>query len=365
MRLLIKGMGEGGEGLAEWGGRTVRVLHALPGEEVEAELLGEGVAVVREVLSPSPDRREPPCPLFPRCAGCQLQHLRYDKQLEFKREKVERALGRRVEPPLSGGELGYRNHARLTARRGEVGFLNKLTGEFVRVDRCLLMSSQVNELLPRVQGRCFSTMVSLRVGVRTGEYLIQPNLFLQDLPTGQPFYHEVLLDRRFRISASSFFQTNTEGAEEMVRTVREWIGSADRILDAYAGVGTFASLLSDLASEVLAVEASPSAEKDALHNLRGLPNVRFVRRRVEEVLPMEGLDVLLLDPPRQGCSERVIEAINRSPPRRIVYVSCNPTTLGRDLARLRGFNLERARPLDLFAQTKHVECVALLERTAE
>ena len=364
VRLEITKMGEEGEGLAEWEGREIRVLNALPGEEVEAEFLARGktIAVAKEILSPSPDRREPPCPLFPRCGGCQFQHLKYPKQLELKRRRIEKVLGERVEPPISGGELGYRNHARLTARRGEVGFVNRFTHEFVRVDRCLLMSPLINELLSKVQGRCFSTMVSIRVGIRTGEYLIQPNLFLQDLPTGQSFYHEILLGRRFRISASSFFQTNTEGAEEMVRMVREWVGSAGKVVDAYAGVGVFAALLSDLASEVLAIEVSSSAEKDALHNLEGLPNVKFVRGRVEEILPLENVDVLLLDPPREGCSGRVIEAINLSPPRRIVYVSCNPTTLGRDLAKLKGFILEKVQPIDLFAQTKHVECLALLRR---
>jgi 23S rRNA (uracil1939-C5)-methyltransferase len=266
------------------------------------------------------------------------------------------------EKSLSCGEWEYRNHARLTVERGEIGFVNKYTEEFIRVDRCLLMAPLINDLLSQLQGRCASTMVSIRVGVRTGEYLIQPELPLSSPATGQPFYHESLLGRRLRISSPSFFQPNTEGAETMIRTVREWMGSADRVMDAYAGVGTFSALLSDLASEVIAVEESPSAERDARFNLRGLSNVRFVRRKVEEVLPMEDLDVLILDPPRQGCSREVLGAITRVPPRRVVYISCNPWTMGRDLRQLKGFTVERVQPIDLFAQTQHIECMALLTR---
>lgn len=265
----------------------------------------------------------------------------------------------RVEEPLPCGEWEYRNHARLTVQRGEVGFVNKYSEEFLRVDRCLLMAPKINELLSQLQGRCASTMVSIRVGTRTGEYLIQPELPLSEPASGQPFYHEVLLGRRFRISSPSFFQPNTGGAETMIRIMREWIGSAGKVMDAYAGVGTFSSLLSDLAEEVLAVEESPSAERDARFNLRGLANVRFLRKKVEEVLPFEGLDVLILDPPRQGCSRTVVEAVKQSPPKRVIYVSCNPLTMARDIKQL-GFVVERVQPIDLFAQTQHVEALALL-----
>ncbi|MEM2674522.1 MAG: hypothetical protein QXW77_02660, partial [Candidatus Hadarchaeales archaeon] len=309
MRLQVAGLSDGGEGVAEVGGRRIKVLGALPGEEVEATMLTESVAMVKEVATASPDRVNPPCPLFPRCTGCQLQHLRFPSQLEFKRTKLERILRVRVEPPIPCGEWEYRNHARLTVQRGEVGFVNKYSEEFLRVDRCLLMAPKINELLSKLQDRCTSTMVSIRVGIRTGEYLIQPELPLPEPATGQPFYHELLLGRRFRVSSPSFFQPNTDGTETMIRIMREWIGSAGKIVDAYAGVGTFSALLADLAEEVIAVEESPSAERDARFNLRNLANVTFLRAKVEEVLPLENTDVLILDPPRQGCSLAVLETI--------------------------------------------------------
>lgn len=353
-----------GEGIAEVEGKKIRVLGGLPGEELEVSLWGRRrrVAIPVEIVVSHPRRTEPKCPLFPRCTGCQLQHVDYEFQLDFKRKKVEKELGMRVKDPLPCGEWEYRNHARLTCKRNEVGFVNKYTNEFIRVDKCWLMDHKINQLLGQIQGRCKSSMVSIRVGVRTGEYLIQPELPLPDVATGQPFYHELLLGRRFRVSSPSFFQPNTQGAETMVRLVREWIGSADKVMDAYAGVGTFSALLADLSSEVIAVEESPSAEKDASFNLRGISNVRFIRKKVEEVLPTEGLDVLILDPPRQGCSRAVLEAINQAPPKRIIYVSCNPVTMARDIRHLEKFSVDKVQPLDFFAQTQHIEVMALLVR---
>jgi 23S rRNA (uracil1939-C5)-methyltransferase len=366
MRLQITALSSAGEGLSSWEGKKIKVLGALPGEEVEVKMLKEnregGVALAEEIVTPSPDRGSPSCSLFPLCTGCQLQHMRYSSQLEFKRSQVEHALGIQVTQPISCGEWEYRNHARLTVKRKEIGFVNKYTNQFIKVEHCLLMTPLINELISQLQGRCTSTMVSIRVGIRTGEYLIQPELPLSQPASGQPFYHEILLGRRLRISSPSFFQPNTEGAETMIRILREWIGSADKIMDAYAGVGTFSAFLSDLASEVIAVEESPSCERDARFNLRELPNVRFVKEKVERVLPMENLDVLILDPPRQGCSKEVLEAILRAPPKRIVYISCNPWSMGRDLRQLREFRVEKVQLIDLFAQTKHIECMALLSR---
>jgi 23S rRNA (uracil1939-C5)-methyltransferase len=364
MRIQVTGLSPAGEGLSNWEGKKIKVLGALPGEEVEARMLTDrgDVAVVEEVITPSSERVSPPCQLFPLCTGCQFQHLRYSSQLEFKRSQVEQILGLPVEPPISCGEWEYRNHARLTVKRKEIGFVNKYTDEFIKVDQCLLMAPLINDLIRQLQGKCTSTMVSIRVGIRTGEYLIQPELPLPTPATGQPFYHEVLLGRRIRISSPSFFQPNTEGAETMIRVLREWIGSAGKIVDAYAGVGTFSAFLSDLASEVIAVEESTSCEKDARFNLRGLSNVKFVKEKVERVLPIKDLDVLILDPPRQGCSKEVLDAITRAPPKRIIYISCNPWSMGRDLKQLRDFVVEKVQLVDLFAQTRHIECMALLVR---
>jgi len=384
LRLTLQEMGDLGECLAVHDGSRVFVFGGIPGEEVEAEVLRrlrrrlEARAV--RVLQPSPYRVEPPCPYYGACTGCQWQHIAYPYQLELKRLRVVRALervpelaGARVSPTLPAPDpFGYRNHARFTVGPGgTLGFVNRTTREFVRVDRCLLMHPGINDLLAQLQGRCAeTTQLSIRYGVKTGSWLVQPRLESPEvpIPTGQEYYEEALLGRRFRVHNASFFQVNTHQAERLVDLVRERLALSGRefLVDAYAGVGTFAILLAPYARRVVAIEESPSAVRDARANAQGLENVEFLQGKTEEVLGAlpERPQALVLDPPRAGCHPSALSALNALAPDRVVYVSCEPVTLARDLQVLvqGAFRLVEVQPIDLFPQTYHVECVALLVR---
>ena len=180
----------------------------------------------------------------------------------------------------------------------------------------------------------------------------------------------------FRIRPSSFFQTNTAQAEKMARMVLEGLVACEQhsherpctIVDAYCGVGTFALLLARHVDKVIAIEESASAMKDAQWNLREVSNVEMLKGKVEELLPALGdhIDGLVIDPPRAGCQQAVLDALVQHPVDRIVYVSCEPSTLARDLNILchlqPTYRLLSAQPLDMFPQTAHIECVATLER---
>jgi 23S rRNA (uracil1939-C5)-methyltransferase len=188
---------------------------------------------------------------------------------------------------------------------------------------------------------------------------------------------EILASETFRIRPSSFFQTNTTQAEKMVRLVREGLlgdsalpEEAKRltIVDAYCGVGTFALVLARHVGKVIAIEESASAIKDAQWNLRDVNNVEILKGKVEALLPALApqLDGLVIDPPRAGCQQVVLDALVEHPVARIVYVSCDPSTLPRDLHILCHlhpiYRLRSVQPLDMFPQTAHIECVAVLER---
>src|SRR3990172_6917008 len=267
-------------------------------------------------------------------------------------ERVRR-MGGFTEPPVSealgaDNPWGYRNHVRFTAKsRGEIGFVQRGSLRFLRIDHCLIADDRVNEAIPRLQGKCGGMhQVAFRIGVNSGDILVHPNLAgiqaqdgRMDLPaSGQRFYYEEILGHRFRISAASFFQTNTPQTERLVALVRSRLElrGVEVLVDAYAGVGTFAVVLAPLARRVIAIEESAAAVNDAMVNVAGSPNVQYFKGKVEEVLPQIGerANALILDPPRQGCHPQAIEAVVKLTPARIVYVSCDPSTLARDLRQL-------------------------------
>ena len=208
----------------------------------------------------------------------------------------------------------------------------------------------------------------MRYGINTGDWLIQPHLQSQDIRmfTGQQHYEEELQGHRFRIGSPSFFQVNTRQAERMLTLVSERLRltGQETVVDAYAGVGVFAVAAADSARRVIAIEESRAAIEDAKLNAAGVPNLEFLEGKTEHVLSSleETPDAVVLDPPRSGCHEDALEALLGLAPARVVYVSCDPQSLARDLAILveGGYRLESVEPIDMFPHTHHVECVATL-----
>ena len=388
LTLELTALGREGEALAETvDGKPVFVFGGLPGETVTAEVVAErrnyAAAIAVETLIASPDRVEPECRYFGACTGCQWQHVAYERQLEMKRELLADAFrrvgGLDIEPlPTlpSPDRLGYRNHARFTVSKagGRLGYVHKERRRHVELDECLLMAPWINEALAALQGRAAeTTQLSLRYGVNTGDYLLQPTLQNPEIPlaSGQKHYEEELLGRRFRVSSPSFFQVNTRQAERMAELVMERLrlDGSQTVVDAYAGVGTFAALMASRAKRVIAVEESAAALADARVNVEGIPNVELRQARTEDALLelAADADAALLDPPRAGCMPAALDALCAAPPQRVVYVSCDLETLARDLAVLAAgpFRVEQAQPVDMFPQTRHVEAVVTLVRDDE
>ena len=369
-----------GDAVARKDDELVFVAGMIPGEEAVVDvrrgrrnmLYGHVV----DMLVKSPHRVEPRCPYFGRCTGCQWQHIDYGYQLELKRSAVHRQLrehGGFAAPPLratlpSVEPWNYRNHARFTVDRdGHLGFVHRERHNFIAIDHCHIMNPWINQTLADMQGRCQKrTQISVRYGVNTESFLVQPKMPELDIPSGQKWYEEELRGRRFRISSPSFFQVNTAQAERMIDVIEDRLGlkGDEVIVDAFAGVGTFAAVLASRAGKVIAIEEAPAAIDDARVNITGLGNVELIIGKTEIVLPSLNIavDAVILDPPRAGCQRSGLDALLKLAPCKVIYVSCDPESLARDLRVLcdGGYRLSEVQPVDMFSHTYHVECIAKL-----
>ncbi len=382
--LTLKSWGRLGEAVANLEGesRPIFVQGGIPGERVRIEIIREWrryiAARTVEVIDSSPERVVPPCKYFGPCTGCQWQHISYSFQLKIKKLLVKSALeriGRFSNPPVtdtvkSDLNYEYRNHARFTVgNKGKLGYVNREDRQFVEIDRCMLMDAQVNKMLSDLQNKCEeTTQVAVRCGINTNEFLIQPTLTNPEINfrTGQKHYGEIVDNRYFRIGSPSFFQVNIGQLHQLYEIVKSKLelSGVETIVDAYGGVGTFAVLLSPFVGKIISIEDSPAAVEDALVNGESYTNLQFVQGRTENVLLdlKDDLDGVILDPSRKGCHREVLDTLIKIKPSKIVYVSCDPDTLSRDLKILceGPFHLDEVIPIDMFPQTQHVECVAVL-----
>lgn len=401
--LRIESLAHLGAGIARDGGKVVFVPYTAPGDLVRARMVEEksrfARAALEEVLEPSPHRVDPLCPYFGDCGGCQWQHVDYATQIRYKArivaeqlEHVGRLPGVDVRETVGMAEpWGYRNSARLTVGPdGALGFQRFESHEVVAIEDCLILHPLLRDLLRTLDVE-FPELraLTLRAGTRTGERMIvletagdEPPEMEVDIPVscalaledgsaatliGETAIHEEVGGRRYRISPTSFFQVNTEGAERLVAIVTEALEpqAGERLLDLYCGVGLFGLALAGRVGEVVGVESAPSAVQDAVVNAEGLDNVTLVEGPAEEALDvLEGaFDLAVVDPPRGGIHPTALRALVEKHPRRIAYVSCEPTTLARDCAELvrADYRLRWVQPVDMFPQTYHIEAVALLE----
>lgn len=418
VRVRIDSIAAGGEGVGRLpDGRVTFVHRTAPGDLVEVALTERKDRWARgrllRVLEPSPERREAPCPFYARCGGCTLEHLDYPAQLRAKGRIVADALTRiggvPSEPPEvvpSPREFRYRNRVSFALRREEHGRVEAgfhalgAPDEIVDLGgACLLPEeplARVWDALRAAWGpdaRRLPSGERLRLTLRASaggevsllveggfspgrpEELIeavpglvsiwhQPREAAAELIAGAPGLPETWGDETLELSGAAFLQVNREAAALLESHVLALAGDVAglRILDAYCGVGFHARRLGRAGATVVGIEMDPQAVEEAR---RAAPEgARFVEGPVEALIAAElPADLVVLNPPRAGVHADVAAALVASPAERIIYISCNPATLARDLKRMAGaYRLAGVRAFDLFPQTAHVETVALLER---
>lgn len=347
--LIIQDVAFGGKGVARHAGKVVFVPFVIPGEAVTAKIVRDkkkfAEAELVSVDVPSPDRVEPPCPAFGRCGGCAYQHMTYERQLALKSAQVEQTLrrvGRLAEVPMRPAiaapkPYGYRNRIRVHVADGIVGFFAADAHALIDIEQCAIAAPVVNESLRRLRGAV----------VRDGDYSLRA-------PGGGPFFE----------------QTNPEVTKELVALVSGTVARGQKLLvDAYCGGGLFARELTPLFEKVIGIEENAEAVSAARKHAQ--PHESYIAGDVVdslgEILATHDATrtTLLLDPPATGLAPRVLDLTVAGAPAEILYVSCNPATLARDLTTLcASYTLLAVTPVDMFPQTAEIEVLAHLSRRA-
>lgn len=464
--LKIEDIGNEGEGIGHYKGFAFFVKDAVAGDIIRARVLKRkknyGFARLEEILEPSKDRVTPRCPLARQCGGCQLQHVSYKRQLEYKQDKVKACLERiggienpELEPILGMEEpYYYRNKAQFPVGMGKdgrpvIGFYAERTHSIIDTRHCCIQA-RVNEVLiaavreyleeckvpvyneERHEG--LVRHVLTRVGFATGEIMVCLVLNGKELPQAEvlkekllaaverynkenaekhceegfgghyklaslcwnvnqektnvilggqviPYYGELYITDyigtvKYQISPLSFYQVNPKQTGKLYEQALEYadLKGNEIVWDLYCGIGTISLFLAKKAKQVYGVEIVPEAIEDARRNaaLNGIDNAEFFVGAAEEVLPAQyeksggkiRADVVVVDPPRKGCDESLLDTIAAMKPERVVYVSCDPATLARDVKYLRerGYEFVKGRAVDQFGMSGHVETVVLMSR---
>ncbi|WP_339217025.1 23S rRNA (uracil(1939)-C(5))-methyltransferase RlmD [Ornithinibacillus sp. FSL M8-0202] len=433
-----------GNGVGKIEGYPLFVPYGLPGEEAIVKVVkvnkNFGFGKLLEVKNPSPERVEPPCDVFYKCGGCQIQHMSYNLQLSMKQQQVKNVMRKIAHlehvpvHPTIGMEDPWRYRNKVAIPVGEkdgeliTGFYQMRSHQIIEdMDTCIVqedLNDRMVEAVRRIANRVgieaydekSHTGVLRHIMVRTGQEtketmvviitrtkeLPHAKEFIRELTEtypnvksiihninpartnvilgektkvlwGQEYIYDSIGSIRFAISAKSFYQVNPTQTKRLYEKALEYaaIGEEDTVIDAYCGIGTISLFLAQKAKKVYGVEVVPEAIEDARVNakLNGMTNTEFVVGTAEEVMPKwkeEGLkpDVIVVDPPRKGCDEGLLNAMIEMGPKRIVYVSCNPSTLARDLRVLEegGYETKEVQPVDMFPQSMHIESVVWLEK---
>jgi tRNA/tmRNA/rRNA uracil-C5-methylase (TrmA/RlmC/RlmD family) len=379
--IRIESIAFGGQGVGRVNNFVVFVPFAAPGDELEVAIVELKKKFARgkilQIIRPSPIRVSPLCIYYGNCGGCCYQHLSYEHQLKIKRKQVEEAfskIGEIAAPPVlnplaSPEPYHYRGKAQLHAVKTKqgfpAGFLDISGSQIADIERCEIMEETINE---RIRW------------LRENQELLKKdeNLTIWS----QALYHNqadikdsivrIAKGKEFLVPRNGFFQANLLLTNRLVDEVCRLAISKEinTLIDAYCGSGFFSIFLAPYAKSVVGIEISEESVKCAQINAEnaGVKNVKFISGDIEDILyggflpPADEIDLIILDPPRSGCSGSVLKAIAALRPQKVIYISCNPATQARDVKYLneRGYALLSLLPVDMFPQTEHIEVIGLL-----
>lgn len=392
----ITSLDHNGRGIGKFNNKVVFVENALPNELVDVRVTKEKKnfieAEVKNFIKISKNRIKSPCPYFPNCGGCDLLHLNYENSLKFKQDKIKNIINKYLNKEIKinsiincDNNLYYRNKTTFQVKEN-IGFYKKKTYNIIPIDNCLISSNLINSSIKYLKKLnlkeitkiiCRSAINELMIIIETNNIKldikplkeIATSIYIKNnnkynLVYGKKYIKEKLGDYEYLVSPDSFFQINIDTCFKLYSKIKEYVGTKKNVLDLYCGTGSISIFISKN-NNVLGIEINEYAIKDAKENakINNIKNIDFICGESGKELNNIKFkpDIIIVDPPRSGLSKETIKNIFKLKAKKLIYVSCDPMTLVRDLNLLsKEYEIIELTPFDMFPNTKHVECLVLL-----
>lgn len=391
MRLKIDGFDHQGRGIAHYNNKVYFIFNALPDEEVEIEILKEKKNIVTgkviKYYKKNDDlRTDTKCPFYGICGGCDIMHIK--DQNGYKLDKLNNIIKKYVDKNIKVldvvnlNEYNYRNKITLQVCNNEIGLYKKNSNDIVCIDKCYLVDDRINKIIDLIKKnqnlngikqiviKCMDESMVTFIGddnvnydylksVVDSIYVNKKNVY------GKSKITVYMGNFKFLVSSESFFQVNTLVANAMYNYIDSLIDKTNVIFDLYCGTGTIGIFVSNKANRVIGLEINSEAVRDANENkkINNINNIDFYEGDSSSIVKKTNLkpNVIIVDPPRNGLDDKMINDINKLLPKKIIYVSCDPMTLARDLKKLDKYNIISIKGFNMFPNSYHVESVTLLE----
>ncbi len=396
MEVKIEKLDDFGRGICYIDNKVTFVPNTIPNDLVEIKITKEfknyNEGKLINILIPSKKRIEPKCPYFSKCGGCVLQNMNYKDTLEYKKEKVTNIFKKNkleINPIVieNANYYNYRNKISLKVIDKKIGYYEPKSHSIVEIDSCLVASNSINKTIQLIKKmNIINGLVTIRCN-KNDEILIIINskdklnidvdsikekiklvgiVINNKLFYGEDFLYENINGIFYKISYDSFFQVNPYIASKIFDIIKENINSNETVLDIYSGVGTLSLTASTVAKKVIGIEIVENAVLNAIHNakINKINNVGFLLNDATKAITKLNLffDKVIVDPPRAGLTKTVIDTIKKIKPKEIIYVSCDPQTLVRDIKLLSDlYIINKFYIADMFSFSYHVESVCILK----
>lgn len=393
-KVRIEKLDHFGRGIARIDGKIIFISNTLKGDVVEIEIIkenknfleGKVVNYIEKV------KRNNICPYSNICGGCHIIDMDYPNQLEYKAEKIKELFKKtfssdiEIKKIISDSNINYRNKITLHVKNKKLGFYKNESHDLVEIDECIISKKEINNIIKRLKKIVLDNDINeIVIRSNTGILLdIKGNVCKEvllnsfsdvdviylnaKLIKGEGIIYEEILGKKFKISPKSFFQVNTKVCSKIFNEVRNYIKDKNynKVLDLYCGTGIIGILISDLVGDVVGIEVVKDAVENAMDNkkLNVINNIKFICDKVENRIDeFKNIDLIIVDPPRSGLDKNSVNSILKISPKDIIYISCDPNTLMRDLKILSSdYNIKEISIADMFPNTYHLETIVFLKK---